>query len=115
MMQTLREIAHLDFPEFVFLDLGSGKGRTLMMASDYPFQRIIGVELLPALNQVARENIALYKGESQKCLAIESICADATTFPLPAAPLVLYLFNPFPGELSLRRVLTYITAFLNRN
>ena len=32
MMQTLREIAHLDFPEFVFLDLGSGKGRTLMMA-----------------------------------------------------------------------------------
>ena len=47
MMQTLRNIAHLDFSEFVFLDLGSGKGRTLMMASDYPFQRIIGVELLP--------------------------------------------------------------------
>ena len=41
MMQTLRDIAHLDFSEFVFLDLGSGKGRTLMMASDYPFQRII--------------------------------------------------------------------------
>ena len=37
------------------MDLGSGKGRTLMMASDYPFQRIIGVELLPALNQVAKK------------------------------------------------------------
>jgi hypothetical protein len=115
MLDALQNLAKLDYAEFIFVDLGSGKGRTLMMASDYPFQRIIGVELLPALNQVARENIALYKGESQKCLAIESICADATTFPLPAAPLVLYLFNPFPGELSLRRVLANITACLNRN
>ena len=37
MMQTLLDIAHLDISEFVFVDLGSGKGRTLMMASDYPF------------------------------------------------------------------------------
>ena len=36
-------------------DLGSGKGRTLLMASDYPFRRIVGVELLPALHQIAQE------------------------------------------------------------
>src|SRR5581483_6263816 len=96
MMQTLRNITHLDFSDFVFVDLGSGKGRTLMMASDYPFQRIIGVELLPALNQVSRQNLSRYKNHSQRCFAIESLCADATKFPLPAAPLILYLFNPFP-------------------
>ena len=77
-----------------------------MMASDYPFRRIIGVELLPALNQVAQENLARYQNSSQKCFAIESVCADASSFPLPAAPLVLYMFNPFP-ELSLRRVLSH--------
>src|SRR5262245_9218116 len=27
----------IDFREFIFIDLGSGKGRTLLMASDYPF------------------------------------------------------------------------------
>jgi hypothetical protein len=36
---------------FTFIDLGSGKGRTLLMASDYPFARIIGVELLDELER----------------------------------------------------------------
>ena len=36
----------LNFRDFTFIDLGSGKGRTLLMASDYPFRRIVGVELL---------------------------------------------------------------------
>jgi SAM-dependent methyltransferase len=114
MMQNLGNITHLDFSEFVFLDLGSGKGRTLMMASDYPFQRIIGVELLPALNQVAQENLARYQNNSQKCFAIESVCADASNFPLPASPLVLYMFNPFP-ELPLRRVLGHVVEGLAGN
>jgi hypothetical protein len=37
----LREQTHIDFHNFIFIDLGSGKGRTLFMASEYPFQRII--------------------------------------------------------------------------
>ena len=36
---------------FTFIDLGSGKGRTLLMASDYPFRRIIGLELLEELRR----------------------------------------------------------------
>jgi hypothetical protein len=109
MLDAVQRFASVDFEDFVFVDLGSGKGRTLMMASDYPFQRIIGIELLPALNRTAKQNLALYKGESQKCFAIESVCADATSFPLPAAPLILYMFNPFP-EPALRRVLANVMA-----
>ncbi len=81
---------------FTFIDLGSGKGRTLLMASDYPFRRIIGVELLAELNAIAQRNIARYRSDSQKCFAIESHAADAGRFDLPADPSVLYLFNPFP-------------------
>lgn len=114
MLEALRNSAKLDYRDFIFVDLGSGKGRTLMMASDYSFRRIIGVELLPALNHVARENLALYESESKKCNDIESVCADATTFGLPDAPLVIYLFNPFP-ELPLRRVLANIAECLRRN
>ena len=43
----------IDFRDFALLDLGSGKGRALLMASDYPFRRIIGVELLPELHAIA--------------------------------------------------------------
>jgi SAM-dependent methyltransferase len=93
-----------DFQDLTFIDLGSGKGRTLLMASDYPFRRIVGVELLPTLNQAAQENLNKYHSESQKCFAIESICADATEFRFPAEPTLLFLFNPFP-ESGLRRVI----------
>jgi len=81
---------------FTFIDLGSGKGRTLLMASDYPFARISGVELLEELNRTAQKNIAAYHSEQQKCFNIESICCDAREFVFPDEPLVLYLFNPFP-------------------
>jgi SAM-dependent methyltransferase len=81
---------------FTFIDLGSGKGRTLLMASDYAFRRIIGIELLDELDAVARQNIARYHGEQQKCFAIESQSGDAREFVFPREPIVLYLFNPFP-------------------
>lgn len=86
----------LSFQDFTFVDLGSGKGRTLLMATDYPFRRILGVELLPELHRVAQRNIARYKSDSQKCFKLESICGDARGFSFPPEPLVLYLFNPLP-------------------
>jgi hypothetical protein len=53
MLDALLQHESLDFRDLVFIDLGSGKGRTLLMASDYPFRRIVGVELLPALHLAA--------------------------------------------------------------
>jgi SAM-dependent methyltransferase len=100
-----------DFRDFTFIDLGSGKGRTLLMAADYPFRRIVGVELLPALHQVAQENLRLYRSGSRKCFSVASICADATEFCFPAEALVLYLFNPFP-EAGLRRVIGNLLSSL---
>ena len=89
---------------FTFIDLGSGKGRTLLMASEYPFGRIIGVELLAELNQIAQQNLASYRNERQKYIRIESHSGDARAFEFPREALVLYLFNPFP-EYVLREVL----------
>jgi SAM-dependent methyltransferase len=86
----------VNFTGFVFLDLGSGKGRTLLMAAEYPFRRIVGVELLPALDRVAQENFRKHTSAAQKCFALESVCGDACEFEFPAEPTVLYLFNPLP-------------------
>jgi hypothetical protein len=103
MLDALRQTG-LDFSGFVFLDLGSGKGRTLLMASDYPFRRIVGVELLPALHRVALENLSKYHSDAQKCFALEAVCGDACEFVFPAEPLIVYLFNPLP-EAGLRQVM----------
>ena len=86
----------IDYRDFTFIDIGSGKGRTLLMASDFQFRRIIGVELLPELHHIAQENIRRYKSENQKSFAIESQWMDAREFAFPPDPLVLYLFNPLP-------------------
>jgi hypothetical protein len=81
---------------FTFIDLGSGKGRTLLLASSYLFRRIIGIELLEELNLVAQDNLARYQSEEQKCFNIEAYPGDARCFDFPSEPTVLYLFNPFP-------------------
>jgi SAM-dependent methyltransferase len=99
---------------FTFIDLGSGKGRTLLMASRYSFRRILGVELLPELNAIAQKNVTRYKDAEQRCFAIESQALDAREFVFPPDPTVLYLFNPFPEEI-LRQVLANLRLSLIGN
>jgi SAM-dependent methyltransferase len=99
---------------FTFIDLGAGKGRTLLMASDYGFRRIVGVELLAEFELIARRNIARYHGEQQKCFALESQQADARQFLFPNEPVVVYLFNPFP-EHVLRNVLENLRTSLSHS
>lgn len=84
---------------FTFIDLGSGKGRALLMAASYPFRRIIGMELLEELNAVALQNISRYRSDEQRCFTIQSLTGDARHFEFPAEPTVLYLFNPFPRHI----------------
>src|SRR6184192_3703762 len=82
----------IDPTQFTFIDIGSGKGRALLMAADYPFRRIIGIELLPELHHVALDNLRQYQSHTQECVDLQAICGDARTFPFPAEPTVLYLF-----------------------
>jgi SAM-dependent methyltransferase len=86
----------VDYSRYTFLDVGSGKGRALLMATDYPFPRVVGIELLPELHRAAVENIRKYKNERQRCFQVESICGDARHVELPPGPLLVYLFNPLP-------------------
>ena len=98
---------------FTFIDLGSGKGRTLLMASQYPFRRIIGVELLSELHRIAQQNIRDFRSSLQRCSDITSVEADARTFEFPDEPLVLYLFNPLPED-GLRTVMDKLSRSLER-
>jgi hypothetical protein len=102
------------FENFVFVDFGSGKGRAILMASEHPFKKIIGVEFSTELNQTAQANIRNYKNPAQKCRDVQSVCQDAATFPLPAEPTIFYIFNPF-GEEVISKVLKNIEDSLKEN
>jgi SAM-dependent methyltransferase len=103
----------IEFDQFTFVDLGSGKGRTLLMASEYPFKKIVGVELIAELHQAAEENIRAYHSATQRCVQIESVLADAREFELPEEPLLLFLFNPLPKR-ALSEVLQRLEKSLPR-
>jgi SAM-dependent methyltransferase len=96
--------------EFTFIDIGSGKGRTLLLASDYPFRKIIGVELFPELHAAAERNIEAYRSPDQKCTAFELHCMDATQFQFPEDNLFLQFADPFPAH-----VLEKVLANLERS
>ena len=94
----------IDFREFTFIDIGSGKGRVLLMAAEYPFRRIVGVEILGNLHRVALGNIQRVQGGAAQSAQVEALCLDASQYEFPAEPLVVYLFNPLP-EPGLKRML----------
>jgi len=87
----------IDYRDWVFIDLGAGKGRAVLLASHFSFKRIIGVEFSPGLTRVATANIARYRNPKQQCRQITMVCQDACAYAFPLEPLVLYLNNPFDG------------------
>jgi hypothetical protein len=104
----------LNHEDFVFVDLGSGKGRVLMLAADYPFAKVVGVEYALELHQTAEANLRKYKGESQKCFDVQSMHMDATQFEFPEKPVFLYMANPFDGHV-MSKVMANLEATLQRN
>jgi SAM-dependent methyltransferase len=92
--QTLAETPH-GIQDYTFLDIGSGKGRVLMLASDAPFRHIVGVELSPALTAIAERNMAKWNAVPHACNQIDVLNLDALLAPIPDSPVVLYIYNSF--------------------
>ena len=103
----------VNLTEYTFVDFGSGKGRALLLASEFPFKRVIGVEFSPELNDCARQNLRRFPAEVQRCRDIELVTGDVIDYELPLDPCVLYFYNPF-GEFVLRRVLDNVRASAER-
>jgi hypothetical protein len=93
----------------VFLDVGAGKGRAMLLASQFPFLRVEGVELNAPLAAIAQANISLWHNDLQ-AEALSPLTlhhADATTHPLPTEPTLAFLFHPFELPI-LRRFLRHV-------
>lgn len=99
--------------DYTFIDLGSGRGRALLLASHFPFKKIIGVEVSPRHHQIAKDNLARYRASGRQCADVEALCIDAGEYEFPRSDLVIYMYQPFVGPVF-RRVLDRIVEFDDR-
>ncbi len=107
-----RLIAAVTVPaDYVFIDFGCGKGRATIIASERPFRRVIGVEIAPALADLARANVRIVSTRYPGRPAIEIVTGDAAAFDLPLEPLVLFFYQPFEAPV-MRAVLARLEASL---
>jgi hypothetical protein len=81
----------------VLVEYGAGMGRVLVTAATYPFRKIIGIELVPELSEIARRNIESARARL-KCQDLEIVTADARHYVVPGDASVFYLYNPFGGD-----------------
>ena len=82
----------------VFIDVGCGMGRVAFEAADYPFRRVLGVDIAPELVEAA--NAVIDKNRHKlRCQDVELAVADAATYRIPDDVTVAYVANPVEGEL----------------
>jgi SAM-dependent methyltransferase len=109
----LNELPVANYSNYTFVDLGSGKGRVLLIAARYCFQKVVGVELRKDLHERAVRNVRSCRGLKNKCGGIECVNLNALDYEFPDENLVLYFFNPFGNEI-MQALLNRLTASLDR-
>jgi SAM-dependent methyltransferase len=110
--RLLREL-HIP-PGKVLVDLGCGKGKVLLVASEFGFREVRGVEFSPILCEVARRNCSLYQAKRKKISNLSIIHADVTDYRIRDDEDIFFLFNPF-DDFILEQVLQNIASSLQRH
>jgi SAM-dependent methyltransferase len=94
----LKLLKSLDLPrDCNFVDIGAGKGRVLLLASQYGFHKVVGIEFSEHLCALARRNLESYSRKVSLRSPIEIVEADATQHRFGPEDRVFFLFNPFDG------------------
>ncbi len=97
--RVLRELPLHKYSEYTFIDLGSGKGRVLLLAAQYGFRRVVGVEFRKELHDRAIQNARSCRRSKTRRSHIEFLNINARDYIFPDENLVLYFFNPFGQEI----------------
>jgi SAM-dependent methyltransferase len=101
--------SHAAIENYSFVDLGCGKGRAILMASEFGFSEVVGVELHASLVAIAEANIRAWTAAGRAVCPVRIICQEATEFVFPEGACMLYLFNPFAAPV-MRRLIERIEA-----
>jgi SAM-dependent methyltransferase len=103
-----------DPQDAAFVDIGCGKGRALIVASEFGFRSVVGIEISPELAQIAERNAATVARNHPERVNIAVVTGDALDIRhLPAGRLVIYLYNSF-GRALIERLRENIEEIVGR-
>ncbi len=101
-------------PGQVFADIGSGKGRVLIIALRLGFKKIVGVEYATDLCDIAQKNLATARRNIESpAIPVVIHCCDAAEYGFDEGETVIYLFNPFDATV-LAQMLARLAASIAR-
>lgn len=117
-VRPLRELFQAIMPlvpaEGALVDFGCGKGRVLIVASEFGFKEVIGVDFSKELCEIARSNCAVYKVRTKSLTEFHIIEADVADYAINPDDVVIFMFNPF-NERVMASVLINICTSLERS
>ncbi len=93
----------------VLVDIGSGKGRILLIASQFGFASATGVEFAEELCEIARSNCRIMSESTGTSTKFQIVHGDATAYPVGQTDNTFFFFNPF-DDVVMKAVLENITA-----
>lgn len=88
----------------VFVDLGSGKGRVLLIAAQFGFKKVVGVEFSRELCTIARDNVTVFTQRTNITARIDVVESDVANYPIATDHNVFFVNNPF-DEVVMKRLL----------
>ncbi|HSY16961.1 MAG TPA: class I SAM-dependent methyltransferase [Candidatus Acidoferrales bacterium] len=79
-----------------FVDLGCGLGRACLLAAEYGFSRVRGVDMVPEFCTQAKDNAKVFAAAGKNYAPVEILQADAVDYSLYSDDDIIFLYNPFP-------------------
>lgn len=89
---------NIRYEDYIFIDVGAGKGRALLLAFDFPYKELIGIEFSKEIYDIATDNINKFKSIHNRSHNFKLLYMDATQYSFPEENIVLFLYNPFHGQ-----------------
>jgi SAM-dependent methyltransferase len=97
-----------------FVDLGCGKGRVLILAVQYGFAQVTGVDYSRALCSAAERNLGAFRARTKRTFMSKVLAMDAADYAFTKDDTVVYIFNPFDAVV-LAAVIARLRRSLERN
>ena len=88
-----------DITGYTFIDIGCGKGRPMIVASEYPFALALGYDISADLVRTANANAVVMARRYPQRPPIRALHANVSDLQFPSGNVVVFMFNPFGPEL----------------
>lgn len=98
------------YRDYTFVDYGCGKGRAVVVAGEFPFQSVMGIELSPTMVATARSNAAKVASRFPDRPCVKIVNANVCDFPLPQGRLTCFNANAFGREILAQVIMKFETA-----